>query len=339
MPATLVTGGAGYIGSHVATALAAAGRDFVILDNHVNSSPVAIERVTDLIGRKVHTYDADIRDVDHVRDIVRNHDVDSVIHMAGLKAVGESVDEPLRYYDNNVAGTMMMLRALQDTACRKFVFSSSATVYGAAEHMPIDESCPTGPTNPYGMTKLMIEHVLRDLSAADASWKIVNLRYFNPVGAHESGRIGENPSGIPNNLMPFVSQVAAGKRAELRVFGNDWPTPDGTGVRDYIHVLDLADGHVKALAYLDRGQADRLVTVNLGTGRGYSVFDMVRAFEKVGGVRIPYSVVARRPGDIATCYANPAAAEKILGWKAQRGIEDMCRDAWRWQSANPNGYR
>jgi UDP-glucose 4-epimerase len=252
--------------------------------------------------------------------------------------VGESVEQPLRYYDNNVVGTVLMLRALQDTPVRKFVFSSSATVYGAAERMPIDESFPTGPTNPYGMTKLMIEHILRDMGVGDASWKIVNLRYFNPVGAHESGRIGEDPAGIPNNLMPFVSQVAAKRRAELRVFGNDYPTIDGTGVRDYIHVLDLAEGHVKALDYLDRAGAAREITVNLGTGRGYSVLELVRAFEKANGIRIPYTLVDRRPGDIATCYANAAEAERLLGWKARRGIEDMCRDSWRWQSGNPQGY-
>ena len=337
MSVTLVTGGAGYIGSHVITALAAAGRRCVSIDNHSNSSPRAAARVRELVPDAV-MLEADIRDTDRVRRIVLEHGVDSVIHMAGLKAVGESVEKPLLYYDNNVRGTLSLLEALAGTPARKFVFSSSATVYGNAERMPVDETAPTGPTNPYGRTKLMVEQILMDAAAADRTWKLVNLRYFNPVGAHESGRIGEDPAGVPNNLMPYVCQVAAGRREKLSVFGSDYPTVDGSGVRDYIHVLDLADGHVAALDALDRAADGTSMTVNLGTGCGYSVLEMVRAFERVNGVAVRYQVVGRRPGDIATCYADPTRARELLGWKAKRGLDEMCRDAWRWQRDNPQGY-
>ena len=329
MPTTLVTGGAGFIGSHVAAALAASGRRFVLLDNYANSSPAALQRLAQVVGFAPDAYECDIRDGARVRDIALRHGVDAIIHMAGLKAVGESVAQPLRYYDNNVSGTLAMLRALEDTPVRRFVFSSSATVYGGAERMPIGEDTPTAPTNPYGMTKLMIEHILRDMAAADTTWRVVNLRYFNPVGAHESGRIGELPSGVPNNLMPYVCQTAAGERAELRVFGNDYPTVDGTGVRDYIHVMDLAEGHLAALEALREG----VQTVNLGTGRGYSVLELVEAFERVNGVKVPRRIVERRPGDIATCYADASRAKSLFGWQARRGIEEMCRDAWKWQKS------
>ena len=329
MPATLVTGGAGYIGSHVAVALAASGRDIVCIDNYVNSSPAAVERLRKLVPG-LHAYECAIADVAGVRGIARRHGCDSVVHLAGLKAVGESVQQPLRYYDNNVCGTVAMLEALRDTAVRRFVFSSSATVYGMAERMPIDEAAPTAPQSPYGQTKLMIEHILADLAAADASWRVANLRYFNPVGAHESGLIGEEPSGIPNNLMPYVCQTAAGVRPELSIFGNDYPTPDGTGVRDYIHVVDLAEGHVAAIAALEAGRLASPFTVNLGTGRGYSVLELVETFERVNGVKVPRRFAPRRAGDVVTCYADASLAARELGWKAARGIEEMCRDAWRW---------
>lgn len=342
MPSTLVTGGAGYIGSHVIVALSRAGRRCVSLDNYSNSSKNAAARLNELVPDAVMA-EGDIRDVEAIRRLVAEHDIDSVIHMAGLKAVGESVAKPLEYYDNNVNGTLRLLEALRDSPVRRFVFSSSATVYGAAATMPIDETAATGPTNPYGHTKLMIEQILNDMAAADASWKVVNLRYFNPVGAHESGRIGEDPNGIPNNLMPFICQVAAGRREALNIFGNDYPTPDGTGVRDYIHVLDLAEGHVAALDWMEKDTRGlppgKTLTVNLGTGRGYSVVEMVKAFEKVNGIAIPHRFVERRPGDIATCYANPSKAREVLAWEAKRGLEEMCRDAWRWQRDNTQGYR
>jgi UDP-glucose 4-epimerase len=343
MPKVLVTGGAGYIGSHVITALARAGRSCISIDNYANSSPRAAERLKELVPDAL-MLECDIRDVERLRRILTDHEIDSVIHMAGLKAVGESVEKPFLYYDNNVNGTLRLLEALQGSAVRKFVFSSSATVYGAAEKMPLDEGAPTGPTNPYGHTKLMVEQILTDVARADASWRVANLRYFNPVGAHESGRIGEDPNGIPNNLMPFICQVAAGRRAELNIFGNDYPTVDGTGVRDYIHVLDLAEGHVAALEWMDKHPlpgprpGENVVTVNLGTGRGYSVVEMVKAFERVNGVRIPHRFVARRAGDIATCYADPTRARQLLGWEAKRGLDEMVRDAWRWQEGNPQGY-
>ena len=333
----LVTGGTGYIGSHTVVELLAAGKDVLILDNYANSSPKVLERIAKISGRAPAFREGDIRDADGLRALFAAHRIEAVIHFAGLKAVGESVEQPLTYYDNNVNGTLCLLQAMRQAGVRRLVFSSSATVYGDPHHVPIREDFPLQATNPYGRSKLMVEEMLRDLQRAEADWQIAILRYFNPVGAHPSGLIGENPNGIPNNLMPFVAQVAVGKRAQLSVFGNDYPTPDGTGVRDYIHVVDLAQGHLAALAALARsGQS---LTVNLGTGQGYSVLDMVRAFEAASGRPVPYQIVARRAGDIATCYADPQLAGELLGWQARRGIGEMCADAWRWQSMNPDGYR
>ena len=331
----LVTGGTGYIGSHTVVELLAAGKDVLILDNYANSSPKVLERIAKIRGRAPAFREGDIRDVDGLRALFAAHRIEAVIHFAGLKAVGESVEQPLTYYDNNVNGTLCLLQAMRQAGVRRLVFSSSATVYGDPHRVPIREDFPLQATNPYGRSKLMVEEMLRDLQRAEADWQIAILRYFNPVGAHPSGLIGENPNGIPNNLMPFVAQVAVGKRAQLSVFGNDYPTPDGTGVRDYIHVVDLAQGHLAALAALARsGQS---LTVNLGTGQGYSVLDMVRAFEAASGRPVPYQIVARRAGDIATCYADPQLAGELLGWQARRGIGEMCADAWRWQSMNPDG--
>ena len=331
----LVTGGTGYIGSHTVVELLAAGKDVLILDNYANSSPKVLARIAKISGRAPAFREGDIRDADGLRALFAAHRIEAVIHFAGLKAVGESVEQPLTYYDNNVNGTLCLLQAMRQAGVRRLVFSSSATVYGDPHHVPIREDFPLQATNPYGRSKLMVEEMLRDLQRAEADWQIAILRYFNPVGAHPSGLIGENPNGIPNNLMPFVAQVAVGKRAQLSVFGNDYPTPDGTGVRDYIHVVDLAQGHLAALAALARsGQS---LTVNLGTGQGYSVLDMVRAFEAASGRPVPYQIVARRAGDIATCYADPQLAGELLGWQARRGIGEMCADAWRWQSMNPDG--
>lgn len=331
----LVTGGTGYIGSHTVVELLAAGKDVLILDNYANSSPKVLERIAKISGLTPAFREGDIRDVDGLRALFAAHRIEAVIHFAGLKAVGESVEQPLTYYDNNVNGTLCLLQAMRQAGVRRLVFSSSATVYGDPHRVPIREDFPLQATNPYGRSKLMVEEMLRDLQRAEADWQIAILRYFNPVGAHPSGLIGENPNGIPNNLMPFVAQVAVGKRAQLSVFGNDYPTPDGTGVRDYIHVVDLAQGHLAALAALARsGQS---LTVNLGTGQGYSVLDMVRAFEAASGRPVPYQIVARRAGDIATCYADPQLAGELLGWQARRGIGEMCADAWRWQSMNPDG--
>ena len=331
----LVTGGTGYIGSHTVVELLAAGKDVLILDNYANSSPKVLERIAKISGRAPAFREGDIRDVDGLRALFAAHRIEAVIHFAGLKAVGESVEQPLTYYDNNVNGTLCLLQAMRQAGVCRLVFSSSATVYGDPHRVPIREDFPLQATNPYGRSKLMVEEMLRDLQRAEADWQIAILRYFNPVGAHPSGLIGENPNGIPNNLMPFVAQVAVGKRAQLSVFGNDYPTPDGTGVRDYIHVVDLAQGHLAALAALARsGQS---LTVNLGTGQGYSVLDMVRAFEAASGRPVPYQIVARRAGDIATCYADPQLAGELLGWQARRGIGEMCADAWRWQSMNPDG--
>ena len=331
----LVTGGTGYIGSHTVVELLAAGKDVLILDNYANSSPKVLERIAKISGRAPAFREGDIRDVDGLRALFAAHRIEAVIHFAGLKAVGESVEQPLTYYDNNVNGTLCLLQAMRQAGVRRLVFSSSATVYGDPHRVPIREDFPLQATNPYGRSKLMVEEMLRDLQRAETDWRIAILRYFNPVGAHPSGLIGENPNGIPNNLMPFVAQVAVGKRAQLSVFGNDYPTPDGTGVRDYIHVVDLAQGHLAALAALARsGQS---LTVNLGTGQGYSVLDMVRAFEAASGRPVPYQIVARRAGDIATCYADPQLAGELLGWQARRGIGEMCADAWRWQSMNPDG--
>jgi UDP-glucose 4-epimerase len=333
----LVTGGAGYIGSHTVLELLQAGHDVVVLDSLANASREALARVEAIAGRPAPLVVGDLRDESLVRGLLAEHRFDATIHFAGLKAVGESVEKPLAYYDNNVAGTVTLLRCLDEAGVRRLVFSSSATVYGDPATVPIREDAPTGPTNPYGRTKWMIEYILQDLAHADPRWSIGNLRYFNPVGAHPSGRIGEDPQGIPNNLMPFVAQVAVGRRPRLSVFGGDWPTPDGTGVRDYIHVVDLAQGHLAALRRCE--QASGYWTVNLGTGTGYSVLDMIRAFERASGRPVPYEIVARRPGDIASCYADPAEAERLLGWRARLGIDEMCADGWRWQSGNPQGYR
>ncbi len=332
-----VTGGAGYIGSHTCIELMQAGHEVTVYDNFSNSSPESIRRVEQISGHKVHLVQGDIRDGAALSAALKNSGADAVIHFAGLKAVGESVTQPLRYYDNNVVGTVRLLEAMDAAGVRKLVFSSSATVYGDPQRLPLTEDHPLSVTNPYGRTKLMIEDMLRDLHHSDASWRIAILRYFNPIGAHVSGRIGEDPQGIPNNLMPYVSQVAAGKREQLQVWGKDYPTPDGTGVRDFIHVVDLADGHVKALAYLDR-QAG-CTAFNLGTGQGYSVLELVRAFEKASGRTVPYQFAPRRPGDIAACYASPERAARLLGWLPQRKIDDMCVDSWRWQQNNPDGYR
>jgi UDP-glucose 4-epimerase len=314
-----------------------AGWPVVVLDNLSNASAESLRRVERITGRAAPLVVGDVRDEALVADLLARHGVGSVLHFAGLKAVGESVARPLDYYDNNVGGTQVLLRCLQRAGVRRFVFSSSATVYGDPESVPLHEGARTGPTNPYGRTKWMVEFMLQDLAAADPSWSVGILRYFNPVGAHASGLIGEDPADVPNNLMPFVAQVAVGRLERLSVFGSDWPTRDGTGVRDYIHVVDLARGHLAALerVYAHAGA----FTVNLGTGRGYSVLEMVRAFERASGRPVPYRLVDRRPGDIAECYADPALARELLGWQAERGIDAMCADAWRWQSGNPDGYR
>ena len=334
----LVTGGAGYIGSHTTLALLKAGYDALVLDNLCNSSADSLKRVSQLAGRSPVFVQGDIRDRDLLGRLFAEYEIDAVLHFAGLKAVGESVAKPLRYYDNNLHGSQVLLQACADAGVFNLVFSSSATVYGEPAQMPISEACPVGqPTNPYGRSKLMVEDMLRDVAVSDPQWHIAILRYFNPVGAHESGLIGEDPNGIPNNLLPYIAQVAVGKLPELAVFGIDYPTPDGTGVRDYIHVVDLAEGHLHALEAL---QTHTGVHVwNLGTGQGYSVLEMVRAFEVASCKPVPYSVAPRRAGDIAICYADPAKAERELGWKAQRGLDEMMRDAWRWQAMNPDGYR
>ncbi len=333
----LVTGGAGYIGSHTCIELMNAGYDVVVLDNFYNCKREALRRIKELSGKEFKFYECDIRDRKGLDHIFQNEQIDCVIHFAGLKAVGESVVKPLEYFDNNVGGTVTLLEAMRDNGCKKIVFSSSATVYGMNNISPLKEDMPVGGvTNPYGRTKLMIEEILRDLYRADDSWSIILLRYFNPIGAHKSGRIGEDPNGIPNNLMPYITQVAIGKLECLSVYGDDYDTPDGTGVRDYIHVVDLALGHVKAVE--KAAKAAGLHTYNLGTGKGYSVLDMVHAFEKASGVKVNYKVVGRRAGDIGTCYSDPSLAKKELGWEAQRDLEEMCEDSWRWQKNNPNGY-
>jgi len=335
MKTCLVTGGAGYIGSHTCVELLNAGYEVVVLDNLSNASPEALARVKDITGKSLTFIEGDIRSAADLRRAFQAGPIEAVIHFAGLKAVGESVAEPLRYYDNNVVGTLRLLEAMEEAHCRCLVFSSSATVYGDPAQVPIREDFPLSATNPYGRSKLMIEDMLQDLYRADNQWRIALLRYFNPVGAHESGRIGEDPRDIPNNLMPYIAQVAVGKREHLNVFGDDYPTHDGTGVRDYIHVVDLALGHLKALEAL---QEPELLTVNLGTGTGYSVLDMVKAFEKASGRPVPYRLVERRPGDVAQCYADPSYALERLGWRATRDLNTMCQDTWRWQSNNPNGY-
>ena len=332
----LITGGSGYIGSHTCVELLRAGHELVVVDNLCNSRQESLERVQAIAGRNLEFHKVDLLDRRQLEEVFRKHSIEAVIHFAGLKAVGESVTVPLRYYHNNVTGALVLCETMAAAGVKRIVFSSSATVYGDPARVPITEDFPLSATNPYGRTKLMIEDILRDLHKSDRAWSIVILRYFNPVGAHSSGRIGEDPHGIPNNLVPYVSQVAVGKLKELSVFGDDYKTRDGTGVRDYIHVVDLALGHLRAL---ERFKAAPAVSVyNLGTGRGCSVFEVVRAFEKASARKVPYRIVARRPGDIAECFADPAKANSELGWRAERGIEQMCADAWLWQASNPDGY-
>ena len=331
----LVTGGAGYIGSHTCVELLNAGHQVVVFDNFANSSPESLRRVSQITGRSAVLVRGDIRDQAALEAALREHQCTAVIHFAGLKAVGESVEKPLDYYDNNVVGTLCLLRAMQATGADTLVFSSSATVYGEPQRLPLTEDHPLSATNPYGRTKLVIEDMLRDFYRAQPQWRIALLRYFNPVGAHECGLIGEDPRGLPNNLMPFVAQVAVGRRQQLTVWGDDYDTPDGTGVRDYIHVVDLAVGHLKAL---ERLREPACLAVNLGTGIGYSVLDVVRAFESASGRPVPYKIAPRRPGDVAACYADPVLAAQTLGWRAERNLNTMCADHWRWQHANPTGY-
>ncbi len=335
----LVTGGAGYIGSHTCVELLNAGSDVTVFDNFTNSHPEALARVQRITGKSLRLIRGDIRDRAALVTAIRESGATAVIHFAGLKAVGESVEKPLSYYDNNVVGSLRLLEAMGECGVKTLVFSSSATVYGDPQRLPLTEEHPLSATNPYGRTKLMVEEILRDLQRSDASWRIGILRYFNPVGAHLSGLIGEDPQGMPNNLLPFVAQVAVGRREHLNVWGNDYSTPDGTGVRDFIHVVDLAVGHLKALEALNRlERPGECLTVNLGTGNGYSVLEIVRAFEKASGKAVPYKVALRRPGDVASCYADPSHALKALGWRATRGLSEMCADAWRWQNQNPKGY-
>ncbi len=333
----LVTGGAGYIGSHTCVELLKNGHEVVIIDNLSNSSEIAIDRISEISKEGLYFYQIDILDKEAVETVFENHSFDAVIHFAALKAVGESVEKPLLYYHNNITGSITLCEAMKKYNVKNIVFSSSATVYGDPESVPITEDFPVSTTNPYGTTKLIMETILRDIYNADNSWNIAILRYFNPVGAHKSGLIGEDPNGIPNNLMPYISQVAVGKLKELSVFGGDYPTTDGTGVRDYIHVVDLAKGHLKALDKLATNPGE--VTYNLGTGNGYSVLEMIKAFEKASSKEISYKIVGRRTGDIAECWADPAKAEKELGWKADLNLEDMCEDIWRWQTQNPDGFK
>ena len=333
----LVTGGAGYIGSHTCVELLNAGYEVTVVDNLYNSSEKALDRVQEITGKAVQFYKADIQDRDAMNKVFDENKFEAVIHFAGLKAVGESVAKPIEYYQNNIGGTLVLTDVMRHHGCKNIIFSSSATVYGDPAIIPITEECPKGQcTNPYGWTKSMLEQILTDIQKADPEWNVVLLRYFNPIGAHKSGTIGENPNGIPNNLMPYISQVAVGKLEKLGVFGDDYDTPDGTGVRDYIHVVDLAKGHVKAINYIFSNPG--LDVINLGTGVGYSVLDMVKAFGKACGKEIPYEIKPRRAGDIAMCYADPAKAARVLGWKAEKGLDEMCADTWRWQSQNPNGY-
>ena len=335
--AILVTGGAGFIGSHTCVELLNAGYEVVVLDNLVNASEKSLERVKAITGKEVTFYKGDILDRTILNEIFEKEKIDSCIHFAGLKAVGESVQKPWEYYNNNISGTLTLVDVMRQHNCKNIIFSSSATVYGDPAEIPITENCPKGQcTNPYGWTKSMLEQVLMDIQKADPEWNVILLRYFNPIGAHKSGTMGENPNGIPNNLMPYITQVAVGKLKELGVFGDDYDTPDGTGVRDYIHVVDLALGHVKAIKKLEAKEGVSIY--NLGTGNGYSVLQMVKAMEKACGHEIPYEIKPRREGDIATCYADPSKAKRELGWEAQRGLDEMCEDSWRWQSQNPNGY-
>ncbi len=330
----LVTGGTGYIGSHTAVLLLDQGYELTVLDNLSNSSPVVMDRMFQLTGKKINFIHGDLRDKSLLASLFTGHAFDAVIHFAGLKAVSESVAEPLAYYENNISGTVNLLNAMKAADIKTLVFSSSATVYGDPETLPIPEDAPRSATNPYGRSKLMIEDILSDLHGADPSWQMARLRYFNPVGAHPSGLIGEEPRGTPNNLMPYISQVASGMRERLFVFGGDYPTPDGTGIRDYIHVMDLADGHLAAMDYLAAKPGGALLTVNLGTGHGVSVLEMVSAFEQASGKPVPYKIIDRRPGDVASCYADPSLARTLLDWKTTRGIREMCADTWRWQLKN-----
>jgi len=347
----LITGGTGYIGSHTVVALISSGYDAVIVDNLSNSKIAVLERIEAITGKRPPFYQADLRDRAALDDVFQTHTISAAIHFAGLKAVGESVAEPLRYYENNIESTLSLCFVMAARGVKRLVFSSSATVYGDPHTVPIREDFPLAPANPYGRTKLMIEQILQDLYASDPAWQIALLRYFNPVGAHPSGMIGEDPGGYPNNLMPYMSQVAMGRRERLSVFGGDYPTLDGTGVRDYIHVMDLAEGHIAALRYMEKTESSSPsslsfprrresmpLIVNLGTGSGYSVLEMLHAFEKASGKTIPYQITDRRPGDIAICYADPILAKELLGWRARRTLADMCTDAWRWQSQNPSGY-
>lgn len=333
----LLPGGAGYIGSHTTLELLRAGHEVIVLDNLVNASVEALLRVEALSGKRVTFIEGDVRDEAFLERVFTTHDLEAVINFASLKAVGESVSNPLAYYDNNIIGAVTLLRVMARHHVKKFIFSSSATVYGDPERLPLDEDCRISATSPYGRTKIMVEEILKDLVASDKDWEVVVLRYFNPVGAHESGLIGEDPTGVPNNLLPFVSQVAVGRRPEVRIFGSDYPTPDGTGVRDYLHVVDLALGHLAALSRFGKGQG--LETFNLGTGKGISVIEVIDAFAQASGQTIKRVFCDRRPGDVASCYTDPSKAEKILGWKATRSLADMCTDAWNWQSKNPQGYR
>lgn len=337
MTNVLITGGAGYIGSHIAVELLEAGYEVVVVDNLYNSSKIALDRVEEITGKKIKFYDGDILDTNLMKKILRDEKIHSVIHCAALKAVGESVRKPLEYYSNNLTGTLSLLEAMAAENVKNIIFSSSATVYGSPDHMPISEDFPKGEcTNPYGWSKSMMEQIMVDLYKADPKWNIILLRYFNPIGAHKSGKIGEDPKGIPNNLVPYITQVAVGKLEYLSIYGDDYDTVDGTGVRDYIHVVDLAQGHVKAVEYLEKNPG--LDIINLGAGRGYSVLEVLRAFEKALGREIPYKIVDRRPGDIATTYAKADKAKEVLGWEASLGIDDMCQDSWRWQKNNPNGF-
>ena len=333
----LVTGGAGYIGSHTCVELLESGYTPIVIDNLCNSNPKSLDRVRAITGKEVKFYEGDVRDEALLRRIFAENKIEAVIHFAGLKAVGESVAKPLAYYDNNLVSTMVLARVMGNRGCKKIIFSSSATVYSGDNEMPLRETSKTGNcTNPYGWTKYMCEQILRDIAKADPEWSVVLLRYFNPVGAHKSGKIGEHPNGIPNNLMPFISQTAIGKRKQLSVFGNDYDTHDGTGVRDYIHVVDLAKGHVAAVNFMQNNKGEAVF--NLGTGTGYSVLDMVKAFETANGIPVPYVIAERRPGDLATCYADPTKSREVLGWVAEHDQTDMCRDTWNWQSQNPNGF-
>lgn len=334
--AVLVTGGLGYIGSHTTVELLNMGREVVVIDNLYNSKIVVKDRIEEITGKKIKYYNIDLLDREKVEEVFKENNIDSVINFAGYKAVGESSEIPLEYYDNNLTGALVVLKTMKKYNVRNFIFSSSATVYGSSKIMPLKEDFPLSVTNPYGRTKLITEDILRDLYKSDNSWNIGILRYFNPVGAHESGLIGEDPNGIPNNLMPYITKVAIGELSKVNVFGNDYDTVDGTGVRDYIHVVDLAKGHIKTLEALEKNPG--LVTYNLGTGNGYSVLQLIEAFSKASGVEIPYEIVGRRQGDVAECYSDPSKANKELNWKAEKGIDDMCKDSWRWQSKNPKGY-